>query len=794
MFRIKTIKNKALAILLAVLMIAGVVAVANVNVFANTGTTYYVAADGLDTNDGLTKETPLSLEGINKIKLEGGDTVLLKRGDTFYGRLEPTVDLDTVSETVRVTVDAYGEGAKPIISGAKTVSKAWEDCGNGFYKIDLSNPENFTGLDNEYTKGNNGNYFYANVSFIEAEDGTIYGQLKANAEKCTEKYQFYCDDTCVYLKTDVEPYSDLGTCTLPVFAPFKPLMRARRGMIIKNMHFMYGGYGVTIGSNDQTQYVNIEDCIFEKIGGADIDAHKDYFTRGGNGIEFGSYGFDIVVKNNIFRDVYDVGVSPQGRGDFESPSRWENITITNNIFAFNTQAFETWAGYPMNTELSVDTNENGKIDVDEAVYYSADDYKDSTLDFGIRNLNFTNNLCIGQGEGWTKFREEEEEAINRHHGLVDILSYDYERPTWSMTETGNTYFHLSDSSAVYGLTVTSDEKYLAKDENYNIVADYNYIYVKKATSTVFRTHQHKNVADFKEWQALGQDENSTLFTTYGKDAQYAGMYEVAATSNDFDEIAEAAESAGVQFNLEYAKTTASEALEGNITANGATVSAAKASNTQSLVTVTLDIPEGKVLKTGGLTYTYGGKTYPIVTRTDAADGNGDFNADSEAQITKYEFLIDSAATNVTVNAEFVDKGTKNLGVIGTSVNEANYKLRFRSRVDRTYNNDGTEYQLASCGTLLFKEAQTDLAAAMAGIEDGTANGKVVPTTKLYDRTDNYYEYVCFIDYGTSENEHLGDNYYAYTYATYVSPTGNALTVYSDNAAVHSYNSVAAAIS
>ncbi len=793
MFRIKTIKNKALAIILAMLMIAGVVAVANVNVFANTGTTYYVAADGLDTNDGLTEETPLSLVGINKKTLNGGDTVLLKRGDTFYGRFEAAVDLDTVSETVRVTVDAYGEGAKPIISSAKIVSKAWEDCGNGFYKIDLSNPENFTGLDNEFTKGNNGDYFYANVNFIEAEDGTIYGELQKNAEACTEKYQFYCDDTCVYLKTDVEPYSDLGTCTLPIFAPFKPLMRARRGMIIKNMHFMYGGYGVGAGSNDQTQYINIEDCIFDKIGGADIDSHEDYFTRGGNGIEFGSYGFDIVVKNNIFRDVYDVGFSPQGRGTFESPSRWENITVTNNIFAFNTQAFETWAGYPMNTELSVDTNENGKIDSDEAVYYTAEDV-DPTLDFGIRNLNFTNNLCIGQGEGWTKFRAESEGALNSHHSVVDILSYDYERPTWSMVETGNTYFHLSEGSAVYGLNVTSDEKYLAQDENYNIVADYNYIYVKKASSTVYRTNKNKNMADFAGWQALGQDKNSQMFTTYGKDAQYAGMYEVAATSNDFNEIAEAAESAGVQFNLQYSKTAESEAFEDSITANGATVTAAKASNTQSLVTVTLDIPEGKVLKVGGLTYTYGGKTYPIVTRTDAADGNGKFDADSEAQITKYEFLVDTDATDITVNAEYVDKGAKNLGVIGTSVNEATYKLRFRSRTDCTYSNNGTEYQLASCGTLLFKEAQTDLATAMAGIEDGTVEGKVIPTTKLYDRTDNYYEYVCFVDYGTAESEYLDDTYYAYTYATYVSPTGNPLTIYSDSAAEHSFNSVAATIS
>ena len=771
---------------MATLMIIGMVSVGGVNVFAASGNTYYVAANGKDSNSGLDINAPISLKGINKIKLKGGDTVLFKRGDTFYGYFAAEVNTNYVNETSKVIVDAYGEGAKPVLSLAKIVSKEWEDCGNGFYKIDLSNPENYTGVGDDFTVGNGDIQCYAVVNFIEAEDGTIHGQLKENAESCTEKYQFYHDETCVYIKTDIEPSSDLGTVTMPIHPYQKPLVRARRGMEIRNLHLKYAGYGIGAGNRELTRYVVIENCIIEKLGGADIDSSIK-FTRGGNGIELGDYGSDIVIRNNILRDIYDVGFSPQGRGSKNSPARWENITVTNNIFAFNTQAFETWVGYSMKPEAEwTDDNGNGKIDDAEKYYTSAD--VPAELDYGIRNLNFTNNLCIGQSEGWTTFR-------GRTHNTTDILSYGYSRPTWQMVETGNTYFHLSDNPAVYGLCLGSDAQYLAQDGNYNIVTDYNYMYLKDATSILYRTHNNKDMTDFAGWQALGQDQNSQMYTTGENPEKYADMYEVAATSLDFNDIAQSAKEAGVKFTLAFDENaTSSKALESNITANGCTADVTMASADKCRVTVTLDTAKQEALKVGGLTYTYGGKTYPITSRVGAAKADGAFDFDSESQVSLYEFIIDSNATDVSVNAEFVDKGSKNLGVIGASVNKADHKLRFRSRADRTYICGGFEYKIESCGTLLFKEEQTDLEAAHLGVQVGTTEGRAVPTTQLYDRTDNYYEYVCFVDYGSADSEYLDDDYYAYTYATYKAKNGSTVTVYSDGAVVHSFNSVVAAIS
>ena len=53
---------------------------------------YYISADGNDSNDGLTEETPWKTltkinEAFNNKTISNGDTILLKRGDIFKGTL-----------------------------------------------------------------------------------------------------------------------------------------------------------------------------------------------------------------------------------------------------------------------------------------------------------------------------------------------------------------------------------------------------------------------------------------------------------------------------------------------------------------------------------------------------------------------------------------------------------------------------------------------------------------------------------------------------------------------------------
>lgn len=94
-------------------------------------TTYYVAADGNDANDGRSAASPFQTLGkVNSLNLQAGDQVLFRRGDTFRGTL-----------TIRrsgwagqpIGFDAYGAGAKPTLSGSVPVT-GWTNLGGGVWQ------------------------------------------------------------------------------------------------------------------------------------------------------------------------------------------------------------------------------------------------------------------------------------------------------------------------------------------------------------------------------------------------------------------------------------------------------------------------------------------------------------------------------------------------------------------------------------------------------------------------------------------------------------------------------------
>lgn len=81
--------------------------------------TYYIAADGNDAADGKTTTTPWkTLNKVNGQVFNTGDSLLFRRGDTFNGKL-------LVKHTANLYIDAYGTGAKPVISGAAAINTAW---------------------------------------------------------------------------------------------------------------------------------------------------------------------------------------------------------------------------------------------------------------------------------------------------------------------------------------------------------------------------------------------------------------------------------------------------------------------------------------------------------------------------------------------------------------------------------------------------------------------------------------------------------------------------------------------
>ena len=95
--------------------------------FANAKN-YYISLTGNDANNGLTPLT--AWKTITKFNtmfpaFVAGDSILFKKGETFYGTITPS--------TSGITIAAYGTGANPIITGLNTVS-SWSSLGGNIWE------------------------------------------------------------------------------------------------------------------------------------------------------------------------------------------------------------------------------------------------------------------------------------------------------------------------------------------------------------------------------------------------------------------------------------------------------------------------------------------------------------------------------------------------------------------------------------------------------------------------------------------------------------------------------------
>lgn len=97
-------------------------------------TTYYVASNGSDTNDGRSPTTPFqNLNKVNGLLLRAGDKILFRRGDTFRGTL---IIKQSGLAGAPILVDAYGSGNKPILAGSAVVS-GWTNVGANRWQASL---------------------------------------------------------------------------------------------------------------------------------------------------------------------------------------------------------------------------------------------------------------------------------------------------------------------------------------------------------------------------------------------------------------------------------------------------------------------------------------------------------------------------------------------------------------------------------------------------------------------------------------------------------------------------------
>lgn len=100
--------------------------------FNTKASNYFISNSGNDSKSGTSPAAAWqSLNRLNSFKnLNPGDSILFRRGDSFYG----TIMINSSGAINNpVVYSAYGEGPKPIITGLK-LEKEWKNLGSNIWE------------------------------------------------------------------------------------------------------------------------------------------------------------------------------------------------------------------------------------------------------------------------------------------------------------------------------------------------------------------------------------------------------------------------------------------------------------------------------------------------------------------------------------------------------------------------------------------------------------------------------------------------------------------------------------
>jgi len=172
------------------------------------GTTYYVAIDGQDGNDGKSLKTPFRRIQKAAEVMQPGDMVLI-RGGEYREKIVPA--RGGTSEQVRITYRNYGD-EKPVIKGSERVT-TWSDEGGGVWKADLprtffnSSPYNpFATKAGGHCIINPGNKWSIGMVFL---NGASLGERLSLAEVQNTPRTWWATDengtTVVHARFDADP-------------------------------------------------------------------------------------------------------------------------------------------------------------------------------------------------------------------------------------------------------------------------------------------------------------------------------------------------------------------------------------------------------------------------------------------------------------------------------------------------------------------------------------------------------------------------------------------------------------
>jgi len=247
--------------------------------------TYYVSSGGSDSNNGLSENSPWqSLGKVNGAALSGGDAVLFRSGDAWYGQLVPK----SGSSSSRITYGAYGTGNKPLIHASitKKSTSDWVSEGSNIWRSAAT---------------------YATEIGNVLLNNSQCGVRKYSDGALTAQGHYYYNTSTDYIKiysasNPATYYSDIKLLSALILVS----MNDKSNVNIKDLNLSYtGGYSVV--GNGVTG-ISLSNLTMIWIGG---QTHSGE-VRKGNAVEFWNNCQNAVVEKCTVGEVFDAGLSNQG--------------------------------------------------------------------------------------------------------------------------------------------------------------------------------------------------------------------------------------------------------------------------------------------------------------------------------------------------------------------------------------------------------------------------------------------------------------------------------------------------
>jgi hypothetical protein len=215
-------------------------------VFSNhsIATTYYFSTSGSDSNNGLSSAAPKkSIAAANEL-MGSGNKILFKRGDIWYIP-QGTIKLDNKSNC---TLDAYGNGKRPVIAGMALIDDTWTYEGKNIW----SNPTGY---------GDALRVFVNNISRISLNDKADNNPVLADLNT-TDEYWFDQSTGKLYIQHTSAKTPPKNVVMIAAW-PAPPLvsMSNTTDVTLRNIEFWGGGNVSTIRIYAPSSNILIEKCI-----------------------------------------------------------------------------------------------------------------------------------------------------------------------------------------------------------------------------------------------------------------------------------------------------------------------------------------------------------------------------------------------------------------------------------------------------------------------------------------------------------------------------------------------------